>query len=56
MLYVGLTESHRDSATLFANVVGTQVISQLSGANSETNLAVDNVSGQCPFYSVFFTV
>ncbi|XP_031385402.1 protein-tyrosine sulfotransferase isoform X3 [Punica granatum] len=29
MLYVGLTEEHRESATMFANVVGAQVISQL---------------------------
>ncbi|KAK4756482.1 hypothetical protein SAY87_006609 [Trapa incisa] len=29
MLYVGLTEDHRESATMFANVVGAQVISQL---------------------------
>ncbi|KAI3826489.1 hypothetical protein L1987_00537 [Smallanthus sonchifolius] len=29
MLYVGITEDHRESATMFANVVGAQVISQL---------------------------
>ncbi|XP_010488273.1 PREDICTED: protein-tyrosine sulfotransferase isoform X1 [Camelina sativa] len=28
MLYVGLTEEHRESASLFANVVGSQVLSQ----------------------------
>ncbi|XAR59979.1 Protein-tyrosine sulfotransferase, partial [Bertholletia excelsa] len=28
MLYVGLTEDHKESATMFANVVGAQVISQ----------------------------
>ncbi|KAF5822796.1 putative protein-tyrosine sulfotransferase [Helianthus annuus] len=35
MLYVGITEDHRESATMFANVVGAQVISQLmtSAAN-----------------------
>ncbi|KAL9296762.1 hypothetical protein ACSQ67_022658 [Phaseolus vulgaris] len=33
MLYVGLTEEHRESATKFANVVGTQVISQLNAPN-----------------------
>ncbi|KAI4373533.1 hypothetical protein MLD38_011652 [Melastoma candidum] len=33
MLYVGLTEEHRESATMFANVVGAQVISQLRGSN-----------------------
>ncbi|XP_027912068.1 protein-tyrosine sulfotransferase isoform X3 [Vigna unguiculata] len=34
MLYVGLTEEHRESATKFANVVGTQVISQLNAPNA----------------------
>ncbi|KAL9672913.1 hypothetical protein QQ045_029166 [Rhodiola kirilowii] len=29
MLYVGLTEDHKESATMFGNVVGSQVISQL---------------------------
>ncbi|EOA36903.1 hypothetical protein CARUB_v10011453mg [Capsella rubella] len=29
MLYVGLTEEHRESASLFANVVGSQVLSQV---------------------------
>ncbi|KAF8110307.1 hypothetical protein N665_0085s0036 [Sinapis alba] len=29
MLYVGLTEEHRESASLFANVVGAQVLSQV---------------------------
>nr|KAJ0221839.1 hypothetical protein LSAT_V11C200083730 [Lactuca sativa] len=30
MLYVGITEDHRESATMFANVVGAQVISHIS--------------------------
>ncbi|KAH1115371.1 hypothetical protein J1N35_008749 [Gossypium stocksii] len=34
MLYVGLTEDHRESATMFANVVGQQVISQLVNSNA----------------------
>lgn len=34
MLYVGLTEEHRESATMFANVVGAQVISQLNAQNT----------------------
>ena len=34
MLYVGLTEEHRESATMFANVVGAQVISQLRAQNT----------------------
>ncbi|GAB4825419.1 hypothetical protein Ancab_008292 [Ancistrocladus abbreviatus] len=36
MLYVGLTEDHKGSATMFANVVGTQVISQFVVSNSTT--------------------
>ncbi|KAK9058600.1 hypothetical protein SSX86_023442 [Deinandra increscens subsp. villosa] len=39
MLYVGITEDHRESATMFANVVGAQVISQLMAStvnNSNT--------------------
>lgn len=35
MLYVGLTEEHRESATMFANVVGSQVISQLRASKSK---------------------
>ncbi|KAG4907116.1 hypothetical protein JHK86_055600 [Glycine max] len=34
MLYVGLTKKHRESATMFANVVGIQVISQLNAPNT----------------------
>ncbi|KAF3498168.1 hypothetical protein DY000_02052104 [Brassica cretica] len=33
MLYVGLTEEHRESASLFANVVGSQVLSQVVMSN-----------------------
>ncbi|CAH8357903.1 unnamed protein product [Eruca vesicaria subsp. sativa] len=33
MLYVGLTEEHRESASLFANVVGSQVLSQVLTSN-----------------------
>ncbi|CAL1404265.1 unnamed protein product [Linum trigynum] len=38
MLYVGLTEDHKESATMFANVVGAQVISQTlsSSLNAST--------------------
>nr|XP_043609408.1 protein-tyrosine sulfotransferase-like isoform X2 [Erigeron canadensis] len=38
MLYVGITEDHKESATMFANVVGAQVISQLleSAVNNDT--------------------
>ena len=34
MLYVGLTEEHKESATMFANIVGAQVISQLRAPNA----------------------
>nr|KAJ0220851.1 hypothetical protein LSAT_V11C200086390 [Lactuca sativa] len=34
MLYVGLTEEHKESATMFANFVGAQVISQLVGTET----------------------
>uniref|UniRef100_A0A5B7B1F6 Uncharacterized protein n=1 Tax=Davidia involucrata TaxID=16924 RepID=A0A5B7B1F6_DAVIN len=46
MLYVGLTEDHRESATMFANVVGAQVISQLIASSPNTGLAADNKSEQ----------
>ncbi|XP_076887138.1 protein-tyrosine sulfotransferase-like isoform X2 [Bidens hawaiensis] len=36
MLYVGLTEDHKESATMFANLVGSQVISQLAASNPVT--------------------
>ncbi|KAK7262297.1 hypothetical protein RJT34_29863 [Clitoria ternatea] len=39
MLYVGLTEEHRESATMFANVVGAQVISQLNAPNASLDTA-----------------
>ncbi|XP_028757009.1 protein-tyrosine sulfotransferase isoform X2 [Neltuma alba] len=42
MLYIGLTEEHRESATMFANVVGAQVISQIKAPNSSLNNA-DNI-------------
>ncbi|KAJ0810313.1 putative protein-tyrosine sulfotransferase [Helianthus annuus] len=43
MLYVGITEDHRESATMFANVVGAQVISQLmtSAANNSNTTEQD---------------
>ncbi|XP_056166146.1 protein-tyrosine sulfotransferase [Syzygium oleosum] len=42
MLYVGLTEDHRESATMFADVVGAQVISQLRGSSSDVQTAATN--------------
>lgn len=47
MLYVGLTEDHRESATMFANVVGAQVISQLEASNSSSESITDKKSGSC---------
>ncbi|XP_024017107.1 protein-tyrosine sulfotransferase isoform X1 [Morus notabilis] len=46
MLYVGLTEEHRESATMFANVVGSQVISQLRTSSSSTESTADNKSAR----------
>ncbi|CAK9165190.1 unnamed protein product [Ilex paraguariensis] len=46
MLYVGLTENHRESATMFANVVGAQVISQFTALGSSTKFVADNNSEQ----------
>ncbi|KAL1201930.1 Protein-tyrosine sulfotransferase [Cardamine amara subsp. amara] len=37
MLYVGLTEEHRESASLFANVVGSQLLSQVVPPNTTAN-------------------
>ncbi|KAI3923078.1 hypothetical protein MKW92_031774 [Papaver armeniacum] len=37
MLYVGLTEDHKESATMFANVVGTQILSQFEALNSNSD-------------------
>ena len=45
MLYVGLTEDHRESATMFANVVGAQVISQGLALNSTIDSSADSKSG-----------
>lgn len=53
MLYVGLTEEHRESATMFANVVGAQVISQLGVSNSSGESAANRKSGQCAIYLTF---
>lgn len=48
MLYVGLTENHKESATMFANMVGAQVISQLQKSNNSFGLSsfvTDNRTG-----------
>ncbi|KAL8210440.1 hypothetical protein R6Q57_004877 [Mikania cordata] len=36
MLYVGLTKDHKESAKMFANLVGSQVISELVASNQVT--------------------
>ncbi|CAN6479362.1 unnamed protein product [Victoria cruziana] len=42
MLYVGLTEYHKESATMFANLVGAQVLSQLQVLASQPEEAANN--------------
>ncbi|KAB1226257.1 Protein-tyrosine sulfotransferase [Morella rubra] len=44
MLYVGLTKEHKESATMFANVVGAQVISQQTASNMSRESVADNKS------------
>ncbi|KAI7743382.1 hypothetical protein M8C21_003565 [Ambrosia artemisiifolia] len=44
MLYVGLTEDHKKSATMFANLVGSQVISQLVASNPVTEAGNDTLT------------
>uniref|UniRef100_A0A803PWR5 Sulfotransferase n=1 Tax=Cannabis sativa TaxID=3483 RepID=A0A803PWR5_CANSA len=44
MLYVGLTEEHRESATMFANVVGSQVISQLRASSPKSKITAGKKS------------
>lgn len=46
MLYVGLTEDHKESATMFANVVGTQVLSQFEALGSNTDKAANSKIGK----------
>ena len=55
MLYVGLTEEHRESASLFANVVGSQVLSQLVTSNATAKTETTK-SGWCKFliFQIFF--
>ncbi|GLU02498.1 hypothetical protein SLE2022_197470 [Rubroshorea leprosula] len=50
MLYVGLTEDHRNSATMFANVVGAQVISQRMASNATGEGAANMKSEQSSFF------
>ncbi|XP_041989785.1 protein-tyrosine sulfotransferase-like [Salvia splendens] len=46
MIYVGLTENHKESANMFANVVATQVISKHKTSSSNSDGAGDNDSEQ----------
>ncbi|KAG6629399.1 hypothetical protein CIPAW_14G081900 [Carya illinoinensis] len=52
MLYVGLTEEHRESATMFANVVGAQVISQWGALNMSMESVANNKSEQSSSFSI----
>ncbi|KAF6167852.1 hypothetical protein GIB67_027630 [Kingdonia uniflora] len=45
MLYVGITENHKESATMFANMVGAQVLSQLQALNSSFKKSVEKPTG-----------
>ncbi|ERN08372.1 hypothetical protein AMTR_s00148p00053200 [Amborella trichopoda] len=45
MLYVGLTENHKESATMFADVVGAQILSQLQELANQQKQLADNVTG-----------
>ncbi|KAL8115514.1 protein-tyrosine sulfotransferase isoform X2 [Apium graveolens] len=44
MLFVGLTEKHKESATLFSNVVGAQVITQLMKLDSTAEQTIHSDS------------
>lgn len=46
MLYVGLTEEHKESATMFANMVGVQVLSLLEALSSRIEQAANNTTGK----------
>nr|XP_010935878.1 protein-tyrosine sulfotransferase isoform X4 [Elaeis guineensis] len=44
MLYIGLTEDHKKSATMFAKMVGAQVLSQSEALNSNMESEVSNTT------------
>jgi len=46
MLYVGLTEDHKESATIFANMVGAQVLSQLEALGSPPEQEASSKTGK----------
>ncbi|KAK1283069.1 Protein-tyrosine sulfotransferase [Acorus calamus] len=52
MLYVGLTEDHKQSATMFANMVGAQVLSQLETLSLRTDDESTNSTGSKPYSSI----
>ncbi|CAN8305938.1 unnamed protein product [Cochlearia groenlandica] len=54
MLYVGLTEEHRESASLFANVVGSQVLSQMILQNGTSESEPDKIEAKSGNVSRFF--
>ncbi|GMH07115.1 hypothetical protein Nepgr_008955 [Nepenthes gracilis] len=51
MLYVGLTEDHKESASLFADVVGTQIIFQFASSNSSPDNSANEGSEQNSSFS-----
>ncbi|KAG0484537.1 hypothetical protein HPP92_008439 [Vanilla planifolia] len=46
MLYIGLTEDHKGSATIFANMVGSQVLSQSQALNMHSDKFSANETGK----------
>ncbi|KAH0463506.1 hypothetical protein IEQ34_008088 [Dendrobium chrysotoxum] len=46
MLYIGLTEDHKESATIFANMVGSQVLSQSEALSSLGEEETSNKTGK----------
>ncbi|KAF6172406.1 hypothetical protein GIB67_025911 [Kingdonia uniflora] len=46
MLYVGLTEDHKESATMFANVLGLQLLFLLQALSSRIEQAAKNKTGK----------
>lgn len=51
MLYIGLTQNHKESANMFANIVGAQVISQRKTSRSSSGGAGNNEIDFNCFYS-----
>ncbi|GAB4859227.1 hypothetical protein Ancab_010687 [Ancistrocladus abbreviatus] len=51
MLYVGLTQDHKGSATAFASVVGTQIISQIVASNTTSEHSANERSEQSSLFT-----